>query len=158
MKVHLFIKWIGTHAEYTKLCNEGKQYDKYCDFLENLITLDDRKVQDEIDLLTLLIEKWDSEHNTLSESDPIEILKSLLIEHNLKAKDLVENLNLSKGTISKILNYHKGLSKDTIRKLSDYFKVTQETFNRPYRLINEVNRHFRNASLMNTRKNMIEAR
>ncbi len=26
-KVHLFIKWIGTHAEYTKLCNEGKQYD-----------------------------------------------------------------------------------------------------------------------------------
>ena len=25
-KVHLFVKWIGTHAEYTKLCNEGKQY------------------------------------------------------------------------------------------------------------------------------------
>ncbi len=24
--VHLFIKWIGTHAEYTKLCNEGKQF------------------------------------------------------------------------------------------------------------------------------------
>tara|TARA_R110002124_G_scaffold287021_3_gene469791 strand:+ start:15734 stop:16174 length:441 start_codon:yes stop_codon:yes gene_type:complete len=26
-KIHLFIKWIGTHAEYTKLCKEGKQYD-----------------------------------------------------------------------------------------------------------------------------------
>ena len=26
-KVHLFIKWIGTHAEYTKLCNERKQYE-----------------------------------------------------------------------------------------------------------------------------------
>ena len=25
-KVHLFIKWIGTHAEYSKLCNEEKQY------------------------------------------------------------------------------------------------------------------------------------
>ena len=25
-QVHLFICWIGTHAEYTKLCNEGKQY------------------------------------------------------------------------------------------------------------------------------------
>ena len=25
-KIHLFIKWIGTHAEYTKLCNEEKQY------------------------------------------------------------------------------------------------------------------------------------
>ena len=26
-RVHLFIKWIGTHAEYTKLCNDGKQYE-----------------------------------------------------------------------------------------------------------------------------------
>lgn len=25
-KVHLYIKWIGTHAEYTELCNNGKQY------------------------------------------------------------------------------------------------------------------------------------
>ena len=27
IRVHLFIKWIGTHAEYTKLCNEGKQFE-----------------------------------------------------------------------------------------------------------------------------------
>jgi mRNA interferase HigB len=26
-RVHLFIKWIGTHAEYTKLCKEGNQYE-----------------------------------------------------------------------------------------------------------------------------------
>lgn len=25
-KVHLYIKWIGTHAEYDKLCNKGEQY------------------------------------------------------------------------------------------------------------------------------------
>ncbi len=25
-KIHLFIKWIGTHAEYTKLCKNGKQF------------------------------------------------------------------------------------------------------------------------------------
>jgi mRNA interferase HigB len=25
-RVHLFVKWIGTHAEYTKLCKSGKQY------------------------------------------------------------------------------------------------------------------------------------
>jgi mRNA interferase HigB len=25
-RVHLYIKWIGTHAEYTKLCNDQKQY------------------------------------------------------------------------------------------------------------------------------------
>jgi mRNA interferase HigB len=26
-RVHLFIKWIGTHADYTKLCNEGRQFE-----------------------------------------------------------------------------------------------------------------------------------
>lgn len=25
-KVHLYIKWIGTHAEYDKLCKKGEQY------------------------------------------------------------------------------------------------------------------------------------
>ncbi|SRR5665213_2486283 len=26
IRVHLYIKWIGTHAEYTKLCDDNKQY------------------------------------------------------------------------------------------------------------------------------------
>jgi mRNA interferase HigB len=25
-QVHLFIKWIGTHSDYTKLCKNNKQY------------------------------------------------------------------------------------------------------------------------------------
>ncbi len=133
-----------------------KQYDKYCNILENLISEDNN--QDEIELLTLLIEKWDEEHNTFNDSDPIEILKALMNEHNLKAKDLVNILDLSKGTISKVLNYQKGLSKVTIRRLSDFFKVSQEAFNRSYRLKNEANKQFRNASLMNTKKKMAEAK
>jgi HTH-type transcriptional regulator/antitoxin HigA len=133
------------------------QYKKYCNILEELILNYNNNVNDEIELLTLLIEKWDNENNTFKDSDPIELLKSLLEENNLKAKDLVEILDLSKGTISKILNYHKGLSKETIRKLSNYFKLSQEAFNRPYTLIHEANRHFRNTRLMNIRKKMIEA-
>lgn len=135
-----------------------EQYDNYCNILEELVIQENQNAQDEIDMLTLLIEKWDNEHSTLKDSDPIEILKSLMAELDLKSKDLVDIVGLTKGTISKILNYNKGLSKDTIRKLSDYFKVSQETFNRPYKLINEVNKHFRNASLMNTKKNIMEAR
>lgn len=134
-----------------------KQYKTYCDTLEKLVLQNDKENNDEIELLTLLIEKWDNEHNTFNDSDPIVLLKSLMENHDLKAKDLVTIMDLSKGTISKILNYHKGLSKDTIRKLSDYFKVSQEAFNRPYKLINEVNKQSRNASLKNTRENMIEA-
>lgn len=139
--------------KYT-IIKSREQYEKYCHILEELIVIEDKGVQDEIELLNLLIEKWDIEHNSFTDLDPIELLKALMDEHGLKSKDLVEILSLSKGTVSKILNYHKGLSKETIRKLSNYFKVSQDAFNRPYKLINEVNRHFRNASLMNTKKDM----
>ncbi len=139
--------------KYT-IIKTGKQYNEYCNKLETLICEENTALQDEIDLLTLLIEKWDKEHNTLMNLSPIELLKSLMADHELKSKDLVNILGLSKGTISKILNYQKGLSKETIRKLSDYFKLSQESFNRPYKLVNEVNRHFKNASLMNTKKDM----
>ena len=141
--------------KYTVI-KKQKQYEQYCKILEELILRDEKVAQDEIELLTLLIEKWDNEHNTFYDSNPIELIKGLMEEHDLKSKDLVDILNLSKGTISKILNYHKGLSKDTIRRLSDYFKVSQEAFNRPYKLENEVNRHFRNASMVNTMKKVAE--
>ncbi len=142
--------------KYTVI-KDVEQYKKYCNILEELLLESTKTSDDEVELLTLLIEKWDQEHNTFNDSDPVALLKNLMEEHNLKAKDLTEILHLSKGTISKILNYQKGLSKDTIRKLSDYFKISQEAFNRPYKLIHEVNRHFRNASLMNTKKDLTEA-
>ena len=139
--------------KYTIIKNR-KQYNEYCNILEELIVVDSKNTKDEIELLNLLIEKWDLEHNSLTDLNPIELIKALMEENNLKSKDLVEILGLSKGTVSKILNYHKGLSKETIRKLSLYFKISQDSFNRPYRLVNEINRHFRNASLMNTKKDM----
>ncbi len=114
----------------------------------------DRNTKDEIALLTLLIEKWDAEHNTFEELDPVQLLHSLMEEHSIKAKDLVNILDISKGYVSDILNYKKGLSKGVIRKLADHFKVSQEAFNRPYKLVVPENSHFRNASVMNTKKKL----
>jgi len=145
-----------TKLKYTVI-KDFKQYENYCEILEKLILRNDSESQEEVELLTLLIEKWDVEHNTFDDLDPIELLKYLMKENNLKAKDIVRILNLSKSTVSKILNYHKGLSKETIRKLSDYFNVSQEAFNRPYNLKSVLNRQFRNASLMNTKKTMEQA-
>jgi HTH-type transcriptional regulator/antitoxin HigA len=135
-----------------------KQYDEYCQVLEKLIDsndLDIKEIKDEIELLNLLIEKWDEEHSLIFESDPVELLQSLMRDNNLKAKDLVGILGVSKGLVSDILHYKKGLSKEIIRTLSSYFKVSQEAFNRPYRLKkNPVNSRLRDASVMNTPKEM----
>jgi HTH-type transcriptional regulator/antitoxin HigA len=108
--------------------------------------------EDEIDLLTLLIEKYDQEHNTFKEADPIMLLRSLMLDHHLKPRDMTGILGITKGYVSDILNYKKGLSKEVIRKLADYFKVRQEALNRPYKLVSPVNVHLRNASVMNTTK------
>jgi len=123
-----------------KVIKTKSQYNQYCRELDRLIEGENsRTIQDEIELLTLLIEKWDSEHNTFKETDPIRLLASLMADHQMKPKDLVDLLNVSKGYVSEILHYKKGLSKEVIRKLSDYFKVSQEAFNRPYKLNMAVN-------------------
>jgi len=117
-----------------KVIKSRKQYDEYCASLERLVFSDSIKNQDEIELLNLLIEKWDRENNSMNDLSPIELLKSMMEENNLRSKDLVDILSLSKGTVSKILNYQKGLSKETIRKLALFFSLSQESFNRPYKL------------------------
>jgi HTH-type transcriptional regulator / antitoxin HigA len=137
-----------------KVIKTKKQYQEYCKKLEALVeNLDSSKsVQEEIDLLTLLIEKYDDEHNSFNEVDPIQFLHSFMRDHELKAIDLANLLNVSKGYVSDILNYKKGLSKEVIRKLADHFKVKQEAFNRPYKLKSAYNSRLRDASVMNTKK------
>ena len=141
-----------------KVIKTKSQYNQYSKELERLLENGGSKTfQDEVDLLTLLIEKWDDEHNSFEQIDPIRLLHSLIEEHNIKPKDLVNLLGISKGYVSEILHYKKGLSKEVIRKLSDYFKVSQEAFNRPYKLKVAENSRFKNASVMNTKKKSITA-
>ena len=127
-----------------------QQYYEYCKILEDLVFSEDESKEREIDLLYVLIDKWDKEHSDLNEVDPIDLLKYLMEENGLKAKDLVVILGLSKGTVSKILNRQCGLSKETIRKLSARFKLNQEAFNRPYPLVNATDS--KNAVMMNSQK------
>lgn len=140
-----------------KVIRNKSQYKEYCNILEQLIfsSTKDKNTKDEIALLTLLIEKWDADHISSTELDPVQLLHAFIKDHNLKAKDMVEILGISKGYVSDILNYKKGLSKEVIRKLADYFKVSQDAFNRPYKLVVPENAHLRNASVMNTKKELV---
>lgn len=148
---------MSTTLKYTIIKNKT-QYNEYCRVLEELVDSGNKRAGDEIDLLTLLIEKWDDEHTTFQEVDPIRLLHSFIKDHNLKAKDLVVILGVSKGYVSDILNYKKGLSKEVIRTLASYFKVSQEAFNRPYKLTSAIKSTLKNASVMNTTKKLRASR
>lgn len=140
-----------------KVITSKTQYRAYSKALEELVFSDakNRSIKEEISLLTLLIEKWDEEHNSFHEIDPIQLLRSLMDEHQLKAKDLVAILNIGKGYASEILSYKKGLSKEVIRKLATHFNLSQEAFNRPYKLVVPQNTRLKNASVMNTKKKLV---
>ena len=142
-----------------KIIKTDAQYNRYCDALKMLVDSGkkNKAVQDEIELLNLLIEKYDAEHNSFDDADPIELLKSLLKDHKLKAVDLANLLDVSEGLVSDILNYKKGLSKETIRILSERFKLNQEAFNRPYELLVPVRFKFKDAKMMNTKKKLARA-
>ncbi len=128
-----------TKLKYTVI-KTREQYDEYCSMLEDLVDMDsdDESIVDEIDLLTALIETYDREHTIFNELDPVELLSSLMAVRNMKATELAQHLNTSRGNLSDILNYKRALSKDMIRKLSSLFKLSQEAFNRQYKLIESV--------------------
>jgi len=115
----------------------AQQYNKYCVKPEELVESNKatRRVQDEIELLTLLIEKYDQEHNTFKDADPIELLKYMMQEHQIQAVEFANILDVSAGLVSDMLHYKKGMSKSTIRILSVKFRLNQEAFNRPYKLL-----------------------
>lgn len=140
------------------IIRSDKQYKMYCNDLEKLTleyqTNPSEELLNLIDTVTLLVEKYDEENTQLKEVDPIQLLKSLMKENNINQNNLSEFLRISKGHLSDILNYKKGLSKNIIRKLSEKFKVRQEAFNRNYKLSVDDNRHYRDANIMNQRKDI----
>jgi HTH-type transcriptional regulator/antitoxin HigA len=139
--------------KYTVISN-NTQYKNYSKTLENLILskFKNKNLTDEIALLTLLIDKWDNDHKSFNELDPVQLLQSFMESHQLKAKDLVDMLGVSKSYVSEILNYRKGFSKVMIRKLATHFKVSQEAFNRPYVLKALLRDHLQNHNDLMTNK------
>ena len=71
-----------------KVISSNTQYKEYSKIFENLILskFKNKNLTDEIALLTLLIEKWDNDHNSFNELDPVQLLQSLMNNHQLKAK------------------------------------------------------------------------
>src|SRR5687768_5213204 len=100
-----------------KVIASYKQYKKYCEIKEELTSQKKtKKKQDEIDLLNVLIEKYDEE-NTFLEKNPVELLLFLMEEKNVRSIELARKLKVSPGVISDIVNYRKGFSKNIIRDL-----------------------------------------
>ncbi|HEX4056649.1 MAG TPA: hypothetical protein VHX86_20505 [Tepidisphaeraceae bacterium] len=82
-----------------------------------------------LDTLAQLVEAYDTQHNAIDTSDmkPLDLLRSLLRDHEMTASDLGRLLG-NRELGSKILRGERDLSKTNIRKLADYFKLSPAAF------------------------------
>ncbi|MCG6170088.1 helix-turn-helix domain-containing protein [Leptospira sp. FAT2] len=107
-----------------------KQYKKLVEILDDLI---DEVGNDEkhslaplMETIGNIVESYESDHFIEIESDPIEILKSLMEERGLSQKDMKE-LG-SQGVVSEILNGKRELNVRQVKALSKRFNVSPAVF------------------------------
>src|SRR5690606_32741584 len=82
---------------------------------------------DELELLMVLVKDYDDKHFELPELDPIDVIKSKMIEMGMKNKDL-EPIIGSKGHVSAVLSGKREITLKMAQKLKDYFRIPAEVF------------------------------
>ena len=79
-----------------------------------------------IETLSVLIEAYDAEHHALADASGIEVLKSLIEEHDLTQADLPEIG--SQGVVSEVLRGKRELNVRQIQKLAARFHISPAAF------------------------------
>jgi HTH-type transcriptional regulator / antitoxin HigA len=80
-----------------------------------------------LDLLVVLIERFEAERYSLSAASPVEALRELMGARGMKLAGLAALIG-SKGVASEILSGKRGLSKTNIKRLAEHFGVSPEVF------------------------------
>lgn len=81
---------------------------------------------DELDVLMLIVEKYEDENFAIPSSDPIEAIKFLMEQNSLSRKDLELYIGTS-GRVSEVLNKKRNLTLAMIKKLHDGLKIPYES-------------------------------
>lgn len=97
-----------------------KDYDKALLRVDELMELNPKlgtKKSDELEVLAMLIEKYEEQEWAISESDPIEAIKIRMEQMHLKQKDLIPYIG-NKSKVSEVLNRKIGLSLSMITNIA----------------------------------------
>lgn len=81
---------------------------------------------DELEVLSILIEKYENEHYPIGPSDPIEAIKFRMEQQGLTQRDLEPYIG-SSGRVSEVLNRRRGLSLAMIKRLHKGLQIPYES-------------------------------
>lgn len=113
-----------------------EQYDRYCDRLEEIVEEELNPNDDEIELLSLLIEKFNEDQSDKYELEmnPVELLIDLLSENQITQVELSRRTKISPQLLNDIIKYRREITKDAALKFGEEFGVKYYAFLKPYNL------------------------
>ncbi len=77
---------------------------------------------DELDVLMMLVEKYEEEHYPIPPSDPVEAIKFLMEQKALTRKDLEPYLG-TRARVSEVLNKKRNLTLPMIKRLHEGLNI-----------------------------------
>ena len=86
---------------------------------------------DELEILSILIDKYENEHFPIEMPDPIEAIKFRMEQMGMKQKDLAEVVGF-KSRVSEILSKKRKLTLGIIRKLNSTLHIPTEVLVQDY--------------------------
>jgi len=89
------------------------------------------KEGDELEILSILIEKYESKHFPIEMPDPIEAIKFRMDQLGMKQKDLAEAVGFN-SRVSEILNKKRKLTIEMVRNLSEKLRIPTEVLIQKY--------------------------
>jgi HTH-type transcriptional regulator / antitoxin HigA len=98
--------------------------------VEKLMALGEDLTPEQLQLMNLLvslIEQFEELHYPLHPATPLEVLNELVLQRELKQKDLVPVFG-SQGIASEVLNGKRSISKAQAKALGDFFYVSPALF------------------------------
>lgn len=79
------------------------------------------------ELVTILIRQFETSRYPLGHAEPVEALRVMMEQHNLRQRDLVPVFG-SSSIVSDVLNGKRGISKSQAKKLAGFFHVPADLF------------------------------
>ena len=112
-----------------RLIQNDEELEQYNRVLLKLLEMNEPSEEEEaaIDLLTLLIEKYDADHHAIPAADPVEVVLFMMSQHGLQQKDLVPEFG-AKSIVSEVLNRKRNLTIDHIQRLGRRFGISPAVF------------------------------
>lgn len=92
------------------------------------------KEREELELLSLVLNKYETEKFPIPESNPIDIIKFLLEQNDISPSEFGEIIK-SRSRASEIVHKKRKLTLTNIRMIKNYFNISVDTLIRDYDLV-----------------------